>query len=322
MLARFCLCQRSRARKTLLGMGYLDQLGWYNVTLMDIDTIIDRRLFVPHRGAAGGDDGGWWRQCSCSMFKNGRCSIGIGKCSKACGARGRARAITRPALGYRRDGARTRSGAIVDSALCRTWHVQVDGHTREPRSAGARADAQELEQPGVPRRTDRACSIAAASPPPMPTSRAIGSEYGLLLVDVDHFKSDQRHPWPCGSGDIVVAEVSRRIGEACLGPTRGLLRRWGGDEFIVLLPESSPNLLRATAYAVMASISREPILSTEGRAIEVSVSIGACLAEAGDRMETATEMADTALYMAKARGRNKVVVFEAEMHHATKRIGV
>ncbi len=192
---------------------------------------------------------------------------------------------------------------------------QVDGHTREL-EARVRERTQELEQlafrDGQTGLLNRRGFAAAHAKP------RIGPNMDCCW-SISITSSRSTTPMAMHSGDIVVAEVSRRIGEALAG--QGAAGRWGGDEFIVLLPESSPNLLRATAYAVMASISREPIHSTEGRAIEVSVSIGACLAEAGDRMETATEMADTALYMAKARGRNKVVVFEAEMHHATKRIG-
>jgi diguanylate cyclase (GGDEF)-like protein len=134
--------------------------------------------------------------------------------------------------------------------------------------------------------------------------------YGLLLVDIDRFKAiNDRHGHAAGDG--VVLEVARRIG-ATIGP-RDSCARWGGDEFIVLLPQCSPEQLRAIAARVMAAIGEKPVALGDAGAIVVSVSVGACLAEAGDSLDVATDMAGTALYMAKAQGRNMVVVFDADL---------
>src|SRR5690606_41764141 len=85
--------------------------------------------------------------------------------------------------------------------------------------------------------------------------------YGLLLVDIDHFKAIN-DSFGHAAGDVVVLEVARRIGLAIGGGNS--CARWGGDEFIVLLPGSDPNLLRRTAHAVMAAIRENPIVSTDG----------------------------------------------------------
>ena len=106
----------------------------------------------------------------------------------------------------------------------------------------------------------------------------------------------------------MVIEIARRIsaiaglGESCA--------RWGGDEFIVLLGDSAPHLLRAMAYQLMAEICDKPVALPEGRSVSVTISVGACMVEPGDSIETATDMADAALYIAKGEGRNKVVIFE------------
>ena len=55
------------------------------------------------------------------------------------------------------------------------------------------------------------------------------------------------------------------------------------------------------------------VTSLQAGSITASVSVGACLADAGDSLDVATDMADTALYMAKAQGRNMVVVFDADL---------
>ncbi len=56
----------------------------------------------------------------------------------------------------------------------------------------------------------------------------------------------------------------------------------------------------------MLSSSRLP----DGKSVAVTVSIGACLVEPGDSIETVTEMADAALYLAKGEGRNRVMIFD------------
>jgi GGDEF domain-containing protein len=71
----------------------------------------------------------------------------------------------------------------------------------------------------------------------------------------------------------------------------------------------------------MAAIDERPIALGEGNTIAVSVSVGACLAEARDSLDVATDMADTALYMAKAQGRNMVVVFDAQLGMPARRNG-
>jgi diguanylate cyclase (GGDEF)-like protein len=137
-----------------------------------------------------------------------------------------------------------------------------------------------------------------------------GAPYGILLVDVDHFKQiNDTHGH--AAGDVVIVSVARRIQDR-MG-AEGTCARWGGDEFIVLLPDCGPKALRAKAHDIMRAAIEAPIETVPGRSIVVSLSIGACLAERGDRLEVATDMADAALYTAKQAGRGRVVVFEKDM---------
>ena len=88
--------------------------------------------------------------------------------------------------------------------------------------------------------------------------------------------------------------------------------RWGGDEFIVLLQDSAPHLLRAATYGLMAAIVDQPIALPDGRSVSVTVSVGACLIMPGDSMDDVIEMADAALYVAKNEGRNRASIMEPD----------
>jgi diguanylate cyclase (GGDEF)-like protein len=287
-------------KQTLVGVGYLDKLGWYNVTLMDLDAIIDRRLFLP---------------------------IGLLLVAVMALVTGLAMVVFKRAVLDRikalEDVVRSARGGDYEPALSMGTGAQdeigrlaasftemaaaVDDNTRLL-EARVRERTRELEQlafkdgqTGILNRRGFQAAHADAS--------RLGS-YGLLLVDIDRFKTiNDTHGH--AAGDAVVLEVSRRIAGA-LG-AKDSCARWGGDEFIVLLPECGPERLRGMAHAVMLAIDENPIQIEEARTVSVSVSAGACLAEAGDGLEIATDMADTALYMAKARGRNMVVVFDPEL---------
>ena len=71
------------------------------------------------------------------------------------------------------------------------------------------------------------------------------------------------------------------------------------------------------------ALCEAPVTLPDGRPIMVTISVGACIAEAGETLETTTDMADAALYIAKEQGRNKVVIFDAEMPSTGKpRLGI
>ncbi|WP_082473305.1 GGDEF domain-containing protein [Methylobacterium sp. Leaf85] len=126
---------------------------------------------------------------------------------------------------------------------------------------------------------------------------------GVLILDIDHFKSINDR---CGhaSGDLVLSAFAARI-KAALRP-KDVVARWGGEEFIVVLPGADPQELREVAERLRATIADQPFsLPTE--ALAVTVSIGAALTgPTGASFEDATQHADAALYEAKAKGRNRV----------------
>jgi diguanylate cyclase (GGDEF)-like protein len=136
-----------------------------------------------------------------------------------------------------------------------------------------------------------------------------GLEGTLYLLDVDHFKqiNDQ-----CGhaGGDAVLVAIARRLRQVLRDDD--LIVRWGGEEFLVLVRPLPQAEAEALAQRLLCALAEAPVMH-EGRAVPVSASIGFGLfplrtsdpdAELEVTWERAVSLADTAMYMAKAHGRN------------------
>jgi diguanylate cyclase (GGDEF)-like protein len=121
----------------------------------------------------------------------------------------------------------------------------------------------------------------------------------LVLFDIDHFKRiNDRHGHP--AGDAVLIEVGRRCA-ARLGRD-DIFARWGGEEFLVVLPGLPPAAGLAVAERLRAAIASSPI----DPAGTVTASFGVTAVRAGDTLAEVVQRADEALYRAKANGRDRV----------------
>jgi diguanylate cyclase len=90
-----------------------------------------------------------------------------------------------------------------------------------------------------------------------------------------------------------------------------VLARYGGDEFVALLPETAADRAVEVAQRILKSVATAP-LEFEGKRIDTSVSIGiACYPDDGRSIDVVLARADRAMYLAKEQGRNTVVKFTA-----------
>ena len=128
-----------------------------------------------------------------------------------------------------------------------------------------------------------------------------GRLLALLRVDVDHFKPiNDSHGHE--AGDQVLVEVARRLEGAVRGGDE--LARWGGDEFVAILPGTDkPGALRA-AERLRAAVAEAPI-AVAGQELPVTISVG-WAHWAGDTPDDLLARADRALYRAKDAGRDTV----------------
>jgi diguanylate cyclase (GGDEF)-like protein len=132
-----------------------------------------------------------------------------------------------------------------------------------------------------------------------------GHDGGLVLLDLDHFKQIN-DALGHGAGDRVLVEVARRL-RAAARP-EDCVARWGGEEFAVLLRDvGDQETLARRATELQRAIDCAPI-AVDGEHLTVEVSGGVTPLVAGASLDTLVEQADRALYAAKRRGRNRVLL--------------
>lgn len=134
--------------------------------------------------------------------------------------------------------------------------------------------------------------------------RSSGRALGLMIVDIDHFKS-VNDTYGHAAGDAVLIELSHRLRDNLRGAD--MVARLGGEEFVIVLPHTDAEEALGAAERLRALIAAHPARLPNGRTLAVSVSIGAALGHGTDfDHETVMEVADQALYAAKHAGRNRV----------------
>jgi len=136
---------------------------------------------------------------------------------------------------------------------------------------------------------------------------------GVIMLDIDHFKAiNDRLGHP--AGDAVLQEAARRI-RTCLRPY-DKVGRYGGEEFLLILPGCDHERTRKIAERVRRSISASPIDAGDGKPA-ITASLGCMVAGPGEGVTPAAALrrSDAALYRAKAKGRDRVEMAAVEIFH-------
>jgi diguanylate cyclase (GGDEF)-like protein len=168
---------------------------------------------------------------------------------------------------------------------------------------------------GLPNRRRVAEFATAASQ----TARALRRPLAIAIIDLDHFKMINDC---CGhaTGDAVLKEFARVSGGA-LRPG-DLLGRWGGEEFLLVMPESTLEVAAATLER-LRTLMFGIRLPASGAGLRVSLSAGIAAFDANVRsLDELIARADAALYAAKSAGRDCVRIADASLitgSHASRR---
>lgn len=137
-------------------------------------------------------------------------------------------------------------------------------------------------------------------------SQSSGDRFGVLLVDIDHFKMINDN---CGheTGD----KVLKQIAELLVGAVRAgdFVFRYGGEEFLLMVGGMTVDILIMIAEKVRLVVQQNDFRDSSGTALTVTVSIGLALHDGHPDYQRLIASADDALYEAKRGGRNRHVLF-------------
>jgi diguanylate cyclase (GGDEF)-like protein len=284
----------------LVGVAYLDKLGWYNVTLMDVDEIVDRRMFLPIGLLLAGMLLGA-AVLTMLLFKRsvldrlGRVEEGVNQVQrgnydiKNLDRGGDEIGRLSQAFGRMARSVGDNTNMLEQMVLERTGELERIAYL-DPLTE-------------IPNRRGFVDSFVRD----MIQSRRAGRPSGLMLVDMDHFKS-VNDTFGHQFGDEVLVEVVNRV--TCALRRDDICGRWGGDEFIILLKDCDKGSLARVGAKIVAAVNSGTMMAPDGVSpVDLSVSIGACMIEDTDSLVDATAKADLALYGAKVAGRDCQVIY-------------
>jgi diguanylate cyclase (GGDEF)-like protein len=125
----------------------------------------------------------------------------------------------------------------------------------------------------------------------------------FVLADIDHFKSiNDQHGH--AAGDAVLTAVSQALRQTVR--EQDSVARWGGEEFLILMPQATMEAASAVAERLRASVAAVEV-PIEGQRIQVTMTFGVSTWRPNEMVDTAIIRADVALYQGKQAGRNQVV---------------
>lgn len=128
----------------------------------------------------------------------------------------------------------------------------------------------------------------------------------MAFIDIDHFKQ-LNDTYGHQTGDQVLMKLTRVI-EECILESKGTLYRYGGEEFIVLFPQTNEGTAYAYAENIRKEVERAQFIRRNDIRVTVSIGVASTIPEDLDGAKTFIQASDDALYQAKRSGRNQVQV--------------
>lgn len=130
------------------------------------------------------------------------------------------------------------------------------------------------------------------------------NKFSLIIADIDYFKKiNDSFGHDCG--DHVLKAVAQNLQDAV--GERGFVSRWGGEEFLILLPETEIEDARILADKIR-KISEEELIEYNGIQVSIALTFGVSVNEDYEMIDDTIKKADNALYKGKGQGRNCVVL--------------
>jgi diguanylate cyclase (GGDEF)-like protein len=133
-------------------------------------------------------------------------------------------------------------------------------------------------------------------------------DVAVIMVDVDHFKDYNDH-YGHLMGDHCLIQIALTMQDGLRRPG-DIVARFGGEEFVAVLPHASAEMAQAVAERLRQAVERLHLphkASSTGQSVTISVGVGHAVPKSGDSSAALLALADAALYEAKRAGRNRVV---------------
>ena len=134
--------------------------------------------------------------------------------------------------------------------------------------------------------------------------KKLGISFAIIMIDIDYFKKfndDYGHD----VGDLVLKMVAKSLKD--IFRRNDLIGRWGGEEFLAILKDTSPADVKEIAERTRILIEKS-VLEHNGKDLNVTISLGATLVCEHDSAISIQKRADEALYKSKETGRNRVTI--------------
>ena len=142
-------------------------------------------------------------------------------------------------------------------------------------------------------------------------SNRYGHPLALLLLDIDNFKT-YNDTYGHLEGDKVLVRLGQII-KSCLR-TMDCAYRYGGEEFTIILPETTGEEAKNVAHRIKSSVEIESFFPEGGNIVNITISIGVTEYFKKEQLATFIQRADQAMYNSKAKGRNAISFLLAENH--------
>ena len=134
-----------------------------------------------------------------------------------------------------------------------------------------------------------------------------GKAFCLMICDIDDFKAvNDRFGHECG--DLVLQSIAHVFTYSLR--KHDCRARWGGEEFLVIFPETPIEGAKVAAEKLRREVEQNPIL-LDGEPLKVTMSFGLCAFERGLSKDACVRLADQALYEGKRLGKNRVVIADS-----------
>jgi len=149
-------------------------------------------------------------------------------------------------------------------------------------------------------------NLIAQAESEMARARRTGEPIALVIADIDHFKqiNDQRGH---DAGDRVITHAGNLMQQLCR--TEDVVARWGGEEFLLLLPMTGIHAATELAERIRQAMHATEVIHADQR-IVFTFSLGVAMLRVDEPLSASIARADHAMYQSKTQGRNRVTVAE------------